>query len=380
MGSGKAEADRRRGSLRCRRRSRSTRSTLAQLAWLLVCASAAHGVVIAGSDGALNTTPPSPDPGFANVGTIGALSGVYVGNGWVLTAEHVGERPIVLGGVSYEPVPGSRVRITNPDPPDADLIAFKLVRRPPLPDLDLPSGPVPIGATLTMIGNGRNRETDPTTWTGPGGTIFDGWSLASGNTLRWGTNRVDYTEQFILDTESFATTFDALAEPFAEDPEAQAVNGDSGGAAFRWNRGNAELVGILYARGSVNPEQANQPTSIVLYENLTFMVDLHHYREQIESLIGQPDCADGLDEDGDGAIDHPDDVGCSDPFDDSEWDAALVCDNGLDDDLDGLIDFPADPGCLDSLHATEVPEPSFGLGLALGTALLALGTRRRASS
>ena len=32
---------------------------------------------------------PAADPGFANVGVINQLSGVYVRNGWVLTANHV---------------------------------------------------------------------------------------------------------------------------------------------------------------------------------------------------------------------------------------------------------------------------------------------------
>src|SRR5690606_9367812 len=33
---------------------------------------------------------------------------------------------------------------------------------------------------------------------------------------------------------------------------------------------------------------------------------------------GEPECNDGVDNDGDGKIDHPDDTGCSSPEDDSE--------------------------------------------------------------
>jgi len=57
-------------------------------------------------------------------------------------------------------------------------------------------------------------------------------------------------------------------------------------------------------------------------------------------------CQDGVDNDGDGLTDFPEDAGCSSAQDDDERDAnGPECDNGVDDDGDGIIDFPADPGC-----------------------------------
>jgi hypothetical protein len=59
-------------------------------------------------------------------------------------------------------------------------------------------------------------------------------------------------------------------------------------------------------------------------------------------------CSDGLDNDGDGLADFPDDPGCDNAGDLSERSAALVCDDGLDNDSDGRVDFDpatfADPG------------------------------------
>jgi hypothetical protein len=55
-------------------------------------------------------------------------------------------------------------------------------------------------------------------------------------------------------------------------------------------------------------------------------------------------CSNGLDDDGDGYTDYPDDPGCS-AVDDSSEQSAAECDNGIDDDGDGLIDYAADPGC-----------------------------------
>ena len=95
-----------------------------------------------------------------------------------------------------------------------------------------------------------------------------------------------------------------------------------------------------------------------------------------------PACADGIDNDGDGAIDR-DDSGCDDQNDDHEGDAERgaacsdgvdndgdgatdavdagcaatptvdACRNGIDDDGDGFTDFPADPGCSGFAGASE---------------------------
>ena len=59
-------------------------------------------------------------------------------------------------------------------------------------------------------------------------------------------------------------------------------------------------------------------------------------------------CSDGLDNDGDGLADFPDDPGCDSASDFSEKSAALVCDDGIDNDSDGGMDFDpatfANPG------------------------------------
>jgi hypothetical protein len=71
-----------------------------------------------------------------------------------------------------------------------------------------------------------------------------------------------------------------------------------------------------------------------------------------------PACSDGLDNDGDGAIDL-EDFGCDSEHDLSERSdpGVIVCDDGVDNEAipDGLIDFPADPGCAHPLQMTENP-------------------------
>ncbi|MDQ3370082.1 MAG: hypothetical protein M3680_32090 [Myxococcota bacterium] len=57
-------------------------------------------------------------------------------------------------------------------------------------------------------------------------------------------------------------------------------------------------------------------------------------------------CSDGVDNDGDGTTDFPDDLGCMDEFDNTEDSPPMPqCSDGRDNDGDGRTDFPNDPGC-----------------------------------
>jgi hypothetical protein len=61
-------------------------------------------------------------------------------------------------------------------------------------------------------------------------------------------------------------------------------------------------------------------------------------------------CQDGVDNNGDGKVDYPNDPGCDSPSDNTEVTVCPgagcpQCGDGADNDLDGEIDFPADPGC-----------------------------------
>ena len=70
------------------------------------------------------------------------------------------------------------------------------------------------------------------------------------------------------------------------------------------------------------------------------------------------ECGDGLDNDGDGRIDHPWDPGCESPADADEDDPSPppACADGVDNDGDGRTDFPADPSCLAASWPNETTE------------------------
>jgi len=79
-------------------------------------------------------------------------------------------------------------------------------------------------------------------------------------------------------------------------------------------------------------------------------------------------CSDGLDNDGDGLVDFPDDPGC---FDGELGVEDPACDDGVDNDGDGLIDYPDDPQCTAAFVAKEALT-GCGLGAELALLLAAL--------
>ena len=84
-------------------------------------------------------------------------------------------------------------------------------------------------------------------------------------------------------------------------------------------------------------------------------------------------CSDGLDNDGDAAIDFPTDPGCSSPTDNDERN--VQCSDGIDNDGDSLIDWPADFECSSADDATEAGTPR--AATASTTTVTARSTSRR---
>lgn len=65
-----------------------------------------------------------------------------------------------------------------------------------------------------------------------------------------------------------------------------------------------------------------------------------------EMEIPKDPCSDGLDNDGDGMTDFPDDLGCTSEADETEDSTpSAQCSDGRDNDNDGIFDYPSDPGC-----------------------------------
>ena len=81
------------------------------------------------------------------------------------------------------------------------------------------------------------------------------------------------------------------------------------------------------------------------------------------ALAPIPQCSDGIDNDGDGLIDYPKDLGCASLSDNDEYSAPPLppprpaCSDGVDNDGDGLVDYPKDPGCTSASDTNEYNAP-----------------------
>ena len=209
----------------------------------------------------------SADPGtgvqwdnvLKTTGTNG--SAVYLGGGWVLTANHVfvdgspTSSAVDFMGISYPSDPSQIYELTNPPGGTAnpDLRLYRLSVDLGLPTIFLAAAPV--GTDVTMIGFGGGSKT-------------------------WGNNTVEAESIPIFDmsrnTATLWTDFDS-----ATPGEGQAVTGDSGGGTFfEITTGPAAqqgwyLGGVMVA---VGPLVAGGQTG-------TYSADIEFYGAEIASII-----------------------------------------------------------------------------------------------
>ena len=272
--------------------SKATRAGVAAGALAACLAGAADALIVydtstdAANPPAHEQAPPGID-GWNHVGRRGVGTGVYLGHGWVATADHVGPGGFELGGTSYPQDFGEpTVRLANPDPADgdADVVLFKIVGDPGLAPLPIARCAPAVGQAVTMIGTGLGRGSalkDVDDGSPPDRPGFD-W--ADARTRAWADNTV--STGTTLETESgtntltYRTAFDAVVG------EGQAANHDSGGAVFLYNPwdGRWELSGLIYAIDTFD----NQAAATAAVGNATRIADLSAYRQQIGAHAPEP--------------------------------------------------------------------------------------------
>lgn len=273
-----------------------------------------RGVVIASGDGSGNTSAPVDDPGFSNVGKRGSATAVYLGNRYVITANHVGAGSVVLGGTTYAAEGGTTVRLDNPGgmglSSKTDLIIFRLESDPGLPTLSVTTSAPSVGDDFVMIGHGYNRQIaetwwdidtddDPDTWTETAveaDAEVKGYKTdTGGRTIRWGENEMEGTITVDLGTHGDVLSLYTKFDEAGMTQEAQAVNGDSGGAVFWKDAGEWKLAGIINAVGTLNdfpydgsPPGETSSNPYAYYEKVTTAADLSEYQDQFAHLIPEP--------------------------------------------------------------------------------------------
>lgn len=95
----------------------------------------------------------------------------------------------------------------------------------------------------------------------------------------------------------------------------------------------------------------------------------------VSALQCAPQCSDGRDNDGDGAVDYPADFSCSSPDDNDEKYPVAQCQDDQDNDGDTYVDFPQDPSCASFQDNTEAPNdlPQFTVQKAVDGSVPAEG-------
>jgi hypothetical protein len=266
-----------------------------------------------------NTSAPADDPGWANVGD----RGVYLGNGWVITANHVGAGATNFPGVgAFAAAPGSEVRLHNPAGSGlsafTDLLLYRLASDPGLPALSIAASPAPVGGLVTLIGDGGaiTPGDAPTQWlvtqdiSNPGHLLWTevssggnaaGYKATTSQKL-WGANVIEDDEALFAqmdpdhsivvnsgngDVISLFTDFDDPNQlgSGATFSEAQALSGDSGGAVFYKNGDDWELAGVTHAILTFT----DQPGLSAVFGDLTLFADLSAYRDQILAMTSVPE-------------------------------------------------------------------------------------------
>jgi len=268
-----------------------------------------QAVVIAGGDGTGNVTAPAGDErGWSYVGRIVAdnnapSSVTYVGNQWFITANHIkvldNPTSVLLNDQTYNIDSSKWTRITNNTGSGADLMMFCVNETVGLASLTVSSGTPAAGTAVTMIGNGRDRESD---------LFYDPdvdeyfYVLKSGvanTSKRWGANTVNgayYNNGGFIDsgtqldpdlygtTQAFYTDFSPVTN------EAQAATYDSGGGVFTGDGEALELAGIMVAAKNYSGGTAAVLTGggPLLTGSETYIADLSAYEEQITQVIPEP--------------------------------------------------------------------------------------------
>jgi hypothetical protein len=218
-----------------------------------------------------------------HVGTVAGrrLTIVYLGEGWVLTASHVGAQDVEIEGRVYRKAPEPTVQIYNDDRTAADLIAYRILGNPDfpaLPPLEISEQTPAKGAFAILAGAGREKSDENRSLAGALRRIWRGLADAR---PRWGTNTIAGASERVTIgdrvTDAIITEYSLVDDLFATPYEAQAVTGDSGGALFVAEGDAFVLAGVLFAASSGDP-YGSEPSR-------TFAVDLARYREQILAAI-----------------------------------------------------------------------------------------------
>jgi hypothetical protein len=229
-----------------------------------------------------NTNAPSDGSPWDSMGHVSApdpyvgsgYGGIYLGAGWVLTAQHAAVGDTYFSETLF-PWDGTSVRMTNSDGTGTDMQMFHLKTLPPLPRMPLSTTTPAANAQVDMIGFGFIAGSAQTTI-----GSYTGFYLSANQYKSWGNNRATGGTVIVTDVYGDVTSFETIfnAPPSQTSDEGQAEAGDSGGGVFEKNGSTWQLVGMMFGIDS-------QVNGAAVYNDVTYSANIATYRTQIAAVI-----------------------------------------------------------------------------------------------
>jgi hypothetical protein len=191
--------------------------------------------------------------GWDYLGQVGGATGVYLGNNWVLTADHVTPGDFTLNGITYSPVAGSSHSIISGGTP-VDLRLFQIASGPNLPLLKL------AGTSLQLVGTN---------------VVMTGFGVdpAFGSQAKtWGENSIT-NDNIQVTIQGYPYTSVDFETVYGGGNQSVLYVGDSGGGDFIYSHGKWLLAGINEA----------------LDGNNSYMVQVGEYASLIDPIVAVPE-------------------------------------------------------------------------------------------
>jgi hypothetical protein len=222
-------------------------------------------------------------------------SGVYLGDGYVLTSAHVGCYPFrMTDGSFYQPDYKSWTVLQDGTGGRSDLAIFKVSFSSDSPLAKLQTLPVSLKApsredSLLLFGSGLRQHSSPSAIRSNGKILAVlGYRVDGKRSMAWGFNKVSEVTGARISTGEYQT--DCFVTKFNHTPyEAQAAEGDSGGAAFVFNSRLKcwELAGCIIG--------ISQKGTYIPFGSQTYFANLARYRSQfplVKTKVGATPAVD----------------------------------------------------------------------------------------
>ena len=268
----------------------TVKRTLYCLLFSIILSSTLNAIILYSGENNANLTAPnsareavfnsvakvSNDNGIGIVG-----SAVHIKGKYLLTAEHViyeGVTPrrshVTFDGIEYKAIDMDFLPIQIGS---ADLVLFKLIENPDLPDTPLYSSSNERFRTGTLIGWGKGRDSTQANQAGTNRNWI--WGDGSNIVKRWGTNRIENTGNTSISGKTYHYLRTQLDSGQGNDEAAFAYY-DSGSGLFVSYSDTWQLAGITTAVSNNNSSRFSfsSPDS-------NYFVRISQYRQTILSNI-----------------------------------------------------------------------------------------------